>query len=411
MPRPVRLCAALALAAGLAWAGASPPLMAQVVPPQQPQPGPPGGAPAVQAPVPEVGPGRGGVGTGQVPETTEPGARTPAQSPAPPQAAAPSATPAPTAAAPAPAPFTDRGQLDAAELELQTALRGGQIDGRVTIPNAQASVLIQPEGRDWRAFNNRTLAWVGGIAILGMLAILALFYAVKGRIRGESGRSGRTLLRFGALERANHWMVASSFIVLALSGLNLTFGRHLLLPLVGPEAFTTLSQWGKYAHNYLSFPFTLGIVVMLLLWVRDNVPNRVDWNWLKRGGGFLDGSHPPSQRFNAGQKMVFWITVLGGALVAVSGYMLLFPFFATDIAGMQLSHMVHSVLAVLMVAAMLAHIYIGTIGMEGALEAMTSGEVDYNWAKEHHSLWLEEEVARARQTVEPPAAARPAGAD
>ena len=142
----------------------------------------------------------------------------------------------------------------AEELELQRALTGGRIEGRITIPDQNAASLIQPAGREWRAFHNVTLAWVGGIAVLGMVAILVLFYLTKGRIAIAGGPSGRTLLRFGLLERANHWMVASSFIVLALSGLNLTFGRYLLLPLIGPEGFTAVSLWGKYAHNFLSFP-------------------------------------------------------------------------------------------------------------------------------------------------------------
>jgi formate dehydrogenase subunit gamma len=206
-------------------------------------------------------------------------------------------------------------------------------------------------------------------------------------------------------------MVASSFIVLALSGLNLTFGRHLLLPLIGPEAFTALSHYGKLGHNYLAFPFTLGLVVMLLVWVRDNLPNRIDLAWLRAGGGFLGRGHPASGRFNAGQKLVFWITVLGGGLVAASGYVLIFPFTVTDIGGMQWAHSIHGILSVLMIAAMLAHIYIGTLGTEGAYEAMGSGRVDYNYAREHHSLWVDEELAKARETVAPPGGARVAGAD
>ncbi|MDI3306365.1 MAG: formate dehydrogenase subunit gamma [Acetobacteraceae bacterium] len=314
-------------------------------------------------------------------------------------------------AAQAQAPTSPRGQISAEEMELQRALQGGRIEGRVSIPDRKAASLIQPEGREWRQFHNRTLTWIGGIAVLGMLGVLALFYAVKGRIRISGGWSGRTLLRFNLLERANHWMVASSFIILALSGLNLTFGRYLLLPLIGPEAFTTLSLWGKVAHNYLAFPFSLGLVVMLLLWIKDNIPNRVDLAWLKAGGGFFTGGHPAAGRFNAGQKLIFWITVLGGGIVAASGYVLLFPFSVTDIAGQQLSHMVHGVLAMLMIAAMLAHIYIGTLGMEGALDAMTTGRVDYNWAREHHSLWVEDELTRARDSVAPPSGIKAAGAD
>ena len=156
------------------------------------------------------------------------------------------------------------------------------------------------------------------------------------------------------------------------------------------------------AHNFLAFPFTLGLVVMLLLWVRDNIPNRVDVAWLKAGGGFIGRGQPRAGRFNAGQKAMFWITVLGGGLVAASGYVLIFPFTVADIAGQQLSHMVHGLLSVLMIAVILAHIYIGTIGMEGAFDAMGTGRVDYNWAKEHHALWVEDELAKARDVAAPP---------
>ncbi|QYU66701.1 formate dehydrogenase subunit gamma [Leptolyngbya sp. 15MV] len=286
--------------------------------------------------------------------------------------------------------------LSAEELELQKALQGGRIAGRVSIPDAQSASLIQPEGRDWRAFHNVTLTWVGGIAVLGMLGIVLLFYLSKGRIPVEAGMSGRTIQRFNGLERAAHWMTASSFIVLALSGLNLTFGRWLLLPLLGPETFATVTLWGKYAHNYLSFPFTLGVVLLFLLWVKDNIPNGRDVAWFKAGGGLVGHGHPEAERFNGGQKIVFWITVLGGTLVAISGYVLIFPFFVTDIAGMQLAHIVHGVVSVLMIGAIIGHIYIGSAGMEGAFDAMGSGQVDLNWAKQHHALWARGQAAGFR---------------
>lgn len=313
-------------------------------------------------------------------------------------------------AQPAPVPLTDRNQVSAEELELQRALQGGTIAGRISIPDQKLSNLIQPQGQSWRDFHNRTLYTVGAVAVLGMLGILWLFNMIRGRIRVDDGFSGRTMVRFNLFERVNHWMVASSFIVLMLSGLNLTFGRHLILPLLGPEAFTTLSMWGKVAHNFLSFPFTLGLVFMFLLWVKDNIPNGGDIAWLKAGGGLMGKNHPPADRFNAGQKGVFWLTVLGGSAVAISGYVLVFPFQVTDVSGQQLAHVVHGVLAMLMIAAMLGHIYIGSIGMEGAFDAMGSGRVDYNWAKDHHSLWVERELKKAHQMAEPPGAAK-AGAD
>jgi formate dehydrogenase subunit gamma len=269
-----------------------------------------------------------------------------------------------------------------------------RIQGRVTIPDTRSGVLEQPAGRDWRYFRNVTLRWIGGIAILGMLAVLVIFYLMRGMVRIASGRSGRTIVRFSGFERFVHWMTATCFIILAISGLNITFGRPLLLPLIGHDAFSAWSQWAKYAHNYLSFPFTICVILIFLMWIGGNIPNKVDVEWLKAGGGIVGDSHPPAYRFNAGQKAVYWIVVIGGGAVAVTGYQLMFPFYVTNIEGMQLAQIVHAVVGVLFIAVMLAHIYIGTIGMEGAFEAMGEGTVDLNWAKEHHSLWLEEERAR-----------------
>jgi formate dehydrogenase subunit gamma len=284
-----------------------------------------------------------------------------------------------------------------------------RIEGRVSIPDERSGVLEQPAGRQWREFRNVTLRWVGGVAILGMLAVLVIFYLRRGMVRLESGRSGRAIVRFTAFERFVHWMTATCFIVLAISGLNITFGRPLLLPLIGLEAFSEWSQWAKYAHNYLSFPFTIGVVLIFLMWIGGNIPNRIDVDWMKRGGGIVGHDHPPAYRFNAGQKAIYWIVVVGGALVAATGYELMFPFYISDIEGMQLAQMVHSIVAVLFVAVMLAHIYIGTIGMEGAFEAMGTGTVDINWAKEHHSLWLEQQNARTgANDARPRATAAPA---
>jgi formate dehydrogenase subunit gamma len=268
------------------------------------------------------------------------------------------------------------------------------IQGRGTIPDTKSYTIEQPAGRDWRHFHEVTLRWIGAVAILGILAVLVAFYLWRGMVRIQSGRSGHTIVRFNAAERFVHWMTASCFIVLALSGLNITFGRPLLLPLMSPEAFTAWSEWAKYAHNYLSFPFTLGVILIFFMWIAGNIPNRVDVEWLKRGGGIVGHDHPPAYRFNAGQKAIYWIVVLGGAAVAVSGYVLIFPFYGTDIQSMQNATMVHGIVAMLFIAAMLGHIYIGTIGMEGAFEAMGEGTVDINWAKEHHELWLKEESAR-----------------
>ena len=283
------------------------------------------------------------------------------------------------------------------------------VRGRGTLPDVKSYTVEQPAGRDWRQFQQVTLHWIGGIAILGMLVLLTAFYLIRGTVRIEGGRSGRTVTRFSGLERFAHWLTATCFVILALSGLNITFGKKLLLPLIGPEAFTAFSEAAKYAHNFLSFPFVLGLVLIAALWLRDNIPDKLDIEWLKAGGGIVGSNHPPARRFNAGQKVVFWVVVLAGAAVSISGYLLMFPFALTDIAGMQVDQIVHSVIGVLFIAVMLAHIYIGTLGMEGAFDAMETGEVDLDWARQHHRLWVEEELGKGRTAGAPPqAAATPA---
>lgn len=286
------------------------------------------------------------------------------------------------------------------EEQLLNALKpGDRLSGRISIPDPKAASLIQPQGQEWRAFHQQTLPMIGAIAILGMFAALVVFFLARGRIKIDKGFSGTTITRFASLDRFTHWLTAGCFIVLALSGLNVSFGRMLILPLFGPEAFASLTAWGKFAHNYLAFPFMAGVALMFLLWVRDNIPGRLDLDWIKQGGGLLSkGVHPPAKRFNAGQKVVFWIVMIGGVVMSASGWFLLFPYMAENgVASMQFWTSVHAVLAVLFVAAMLAHAYIGSVGMEGAFDAMGSGEVDLNWAKEHHALWVEEEQAKARK--------------
>jgi formate dehydrogenase subunit gamma len=277
-----------------------------------------------------------------------------------------------------------------------------RIEGRGTLPDTRSYVIEQPAGRQWRIFHQVYLHWIGGVAICAIFILLATFYLWRGPLRFEGGRSGRKMLRFTVFERFVHWMTAVCFVILAISGLNITFGKELVLPLVGPAAFSQWSQAAKYAHNFLSFPFTIGAVLMFLIWVARNLPTRADVEWLKQGGGMLEGHEPPSYKFNAGEKMIFWIVVIGGGASAATGYILLFPFYGTNIATMQLAQVVHSVVGVLYIAAMFVHTYMGTIGMEGAFEGMANGKVDVNWAKSHHSLWYEEEMARAAKAGSTP---------
>jgi formate dehydrogenase subunit gamma len=229
--------------------------------------------------------------------------------------------------------------------------------------------------------------------ILGMVGVLGAAYLIIGRLRITAGRSGRKIVRFKAFERFSHWLTAVSFVILGLTGLNITFGKILLLPVIGPDAFSSVSQAAKYVHNFTSFSFVAGLILIIVIFFKDNIPEKVDLEWLKQGGGFIKNKHAPAGRFNPGEKAVYWLSLAAGVFVSVSGFVLLFPFFGTDIADMQIAQAVHAIVAVLFVALILGHIYIGTLGMEGAFEAMGTGEVDLNWAKEHHDVWLARKLA------------------
>ena len=271
-----------------------------------------------------------------------------------------------------------------------------KIGGRVSIPDQKSANLIQPQGREYRDFREGWLPWIGGIAVLGILALLAAFYLFRGRIPLDDPGpdTGKKIVRFNGFERFAHWMTATCFIILSLSGLNYIFGKRLLMPLIGPEAFGFVAQWAKYSHLYLAWPFMLGIAIMLVVWVKDNIPEKLDWAWIKAGGGFLGGHHPHARRFNAGQKVVFWMVVGFGAAMSVTGLMMMFPFSLTDINGMQVTQVIHALIGVVFIAGIIAHIYIGSVGMEGAYDAMGSGKVDLGWARSHHDLWVEEQQAK-----------------
>ena len=287
------------------------------------------------------------------------------------------------------------------------------IAGRTNIGGPQAGVLVQVDGENFRLVQNGPLPEWGGWMMLAMIVLLALFFAVRGRIRVEGGESGHTIQRFNLLERFMHWLTAISFILLALTGLNILYGRYFLKAIMGDYPFALMTAWGKYVHDYVAFAFMAGLVLMFVLWVAYNLPTVADLKWMLQGGGLFTkkGSHAPAYKFNAGQKLLFWFLVLGGFSVSFSGLCLLMPmtlqpfaptFEALNVFGLnlpttltalqetQLALVWHAAVALLMITLILAHIYIGTLGMEGAFRSMTDGKVDENWAREHHPLWVEE---------------------
>jgi formate dehydrogenase subunit gamma len=252
----------------------------------------------------------------------------------------------------------------------------------------EANRLIQGDGREWRALRNGPVTQYGGWPIALVFAAIMVFYLVKGPIRLKGRPTGRLIERFNVAERVAHWTMAATFVALALSGCVILFGKYVVLPWLGYTGFSWLTVASKTAHNFIGPLFVVSLVVSFLIFVKDNLVHAVDIRWIANLGGMLGEREMPSGRFNGGEKAWFWGgLVLLGALVSVSGLILDFPNWHLGREAMQQANIVHSIAALLFIAASLGHIYLGTIGMEGAYGAMRHGYVDEQWAKEHHSIW------------------------
>jgi len=295
-------------------------------------------------------------------------------------------------------------------------------------PGPVSDFLVQDAGVSWTTLREKggVLQEWGAVAIAAILFLLGLFMLLRGRIEIEHGWSGKLIQRFAGWERFGHWLLATSFILLALTGLNLLYGKDYLMPVIGKAAFAEVTMAGKWIHNNVAWAFMVSLVWIFVAWVWHNLPSKHDLVWLAKGGGlFTKGVHPPSKKFNAGQKLIFWGTIVLGGSVSASGLALLFPYelpmfagtfamlndlgiselvlgstLATDltlIQEQQYAQLWHTIVAFAMIVLILAHIYIGSVGMQGAFAAMGSGMVDRNWAMEHHNLWVENKEAAERR--------------
>lgn len=277
------------------------------------------------------------------------------------------------------------------ELYQGVSEREAPATGRTQVQGVDAPVLINRQGEDWRLFRMEKLVPLGAWVLAGIIAVIVVFYLFRGRIQIEGGRSGITVERFNPTQLVVHWFVAGLFVLLGITGLVLLYGRFVLIPLLGPEGFSVTASACKEAHNLFGPIFPFAVLAVFIYYVKGNGFRWVDVKWFLKGGGlFSKHGHAPSERFNAGQKVWFWLIVLLGTVISISGFVLDFPNFGQSRQLMELAHFSHGVVAIAFIAASLGHIYIGTVGMEGALEAMTTGRVDANWAKEHHDLWYQE---------------------
>jgi formate dehydrogenase subunit gamma len=304
----------------------------------------------------------------------------------------------------------------------------GNAEGFTTLPGEEMGVLIQrfvqypgssftTAGEAWRQVRNRWIIPFGGALLAIVVLAIALFYWRKGPLGHSDNTAGRRIERFTPFERAAHWANAAAFVVLAVSGIVMAFGKFFLLPVIGSTLFGWLTYALKTAHNFAGPLFAVSLTVVFITFLRDNKPRAEDATWLRKGGGMLSGQHVPSHRFNAGEKVIFWAGVfLLGATVVGSGLVLdkLLPGLQYLRGDMQVANIIHSAAAVLMMTLFLGHIYLGTVGTKGAYRAMRHGYVDAGWAHEHHALWAQDvdagKIPAQRSKASPPAAAMPTAA-
>ena len=305
---------------------------------------------------------------------------------------------------------------------------GAGVNGTSTLPSSEAPEagnLIQPfvqypgsrlttAGEAWRQVRNNWIIPYGGALLLLVVVAIGLFFKAKGSIPLHGAETGKKIERFTYFERAAHWTNAIAFVILAASGIIMAFGKFFLHPVIGATLFGWLSYALKNAHNFAGPVFAVSLIVVFATFLKDNLPKKEDLNWLLKGGGLFAGHEPTSHRFNAGEKVVFWGGVFFlGLIVVSSGLVLdkLVPGLIYERSTMQVAHMIHAVATVLMMAMFLGHIYVGTIGMDGAYKGMKTGYVDETWAKEHHGLWYDDikngKIPAQRTVPQSPTAGHP----
>jgi len=298
---------------------------------------------------------------------------------------------------------------------------GSGVAGYNSLPKSQApeaGVLIQPfvqypgsrvtnAGEAWRQVRNNWLIPYGGSLLLIVALAIAIFHFTIGPLKVKEQTTGRLIERFSALERAAHWANVAAFMTLAVSGLTMAFGKFFLLPIIGSTLFGWLSYAMKNLHNFAGPLFAVSLVLVIVVFIRDNLPVKQDIDWLLKGGGIVSGHEVPSARYNAGEKLVFWVGVFAlGLTVVVSGLAMdkLLPGISYDRANMQIIHMVHLLSNLLMLVVTMGHIYMGTAGTKGSYEGMKTGFVDESWAEQHHKLWFDDIKAGKISAQRTPAA-------
>ncbi len=272
---------------------------------------------------------------------------------------------------------------------LWTAVRQNNLPTKSQVDTNGAGP-IYTDGLSWLRFRDEHLIPKAVYLFGGTVLILFLFWLIRRSIAIPGGASGKRILRSSTVERFIHWVLAGSFILLAISGFLLMYGRTLLVPVLGAESSAWLVGASNTVHYWMGFVFPIAIILMFFKFVRRNLYEKGDLKWLLKGGGIITDDHISAGFYNMGEKILFWLVIIFGVALSASGLIMEFQLLELTRTEMLIMNSVHGIVAAIFTAIIFGHIYLATIGVKGTLSAMTDGRVDENWAKAHHDRWFDE---------------------
>jgi len=195
--------------------------------------------------------------------------------------------------------------------------------------------------------------------------------------------------RYTRSERSNHWVVAILFILAALSGLALFHPA-----LYGLTGLFGGGPWTRVLHPFLGVAMFLLFLIMALRFAGHNRLDANDRQWLRQLDDVLNNREeqlPPVGRYNAGQKLLFWVLVLSMLLLLASGIVIWREYFGQlfGVGLIRLAVVAHALAAFVLICSILVHIY-AAIWVKGSLGAMLTGKVSRAWARKHHPGWYKQ---------------------
>jgi len=201
--------------------------------------------------------------------------------------------------------------------------------------------------------------------------------------------------RYTANDRSNHWITAICFVLLALSGLSMFHPAMFWLSgLLGG------GPWTRILHPFIGLVMFVSFMILVLRFWHHNFLERNDVQWMRQIGDVLTNHEeklPPIGRYNAGQKILFWVLLASMLGLLLTGLVIWRAYFSYlfPVTVVRAAALLHAFLGFVIICSIIVHIY-AALWIKGSIRAMTRGWVTYAWARKHHKQWYDEVVDRER---------------